>query len=51
MQKVSDNGYITFDLTTTASVNTPTALPDAGGPNNAIYAFWSNVELKSAPNT
>lgn len=48
--KASDNGYITFNTGATASVGTNSNLPAAGDPNNAIYAFWNNWELKAAPN-
>lgn len=41
----SDNGYITFDTGATTSDPSNVALPDAGGPNNAIYAFWYDMEL------
>ena len=43
----SDNGYITFDSTDTVSYDSNTALPDASGPNHAIYAFWDAVNLTS----
>ena len=43
----SDNGYITFDNTATVSFNTNTAIPVAGGPNKAIYAFWDDVNVIS----
>jgi hypothetical protein len=45
--KVSDNGYITFDAAATTSIGANTTLPDASGPNNAIYAFWDDLELKT----
>ncbi|MDL5046445.1 Omp28-related outer membrane protein [Oscillatoria amoena NRMC-F 0135] len=45
--KVSDNGYITFDAAASTSVGTNTTLPDVSGPNNAIYAFWDDLELKT----
>lgn len=49
--KVSDNGYLTFNTTATASVASDlTPLPTVGGVNDAIYAFWGNFELKAAPN-
>lgn len=41
----SDNGYITFDTGATVSDSANVAIPDAGGPNNAIYAFWDDLEL------
>ena len=49
--KASDNGYLTFNTTsTTSKPPSLTALPTAPGPNNAIYAFWHDFELKAAPN-
>ena len=45
--KASDNGYITFDVSSTTSYSSNTSIPDAGGPNNAIYAFWDNLRLAS----
>lgn len=39
----SDNGYITFDQSATTSDPNNTAIPAAGGPNNAIYAFWDDL--------
>jgi hypothetical protein len=48
--KASDNGYITFDAAASTSDNSPAALPSASEPNNAIFAFWSDLELKAAPN-
>lgn len=43
--KASDNGYITFDTGATTSDPTNTAIPSAGGPNNAIYAFWDAMSV------
>ncbi len=42
--KVSDNGYLTFDLTATTAQNTPVALPNVSAPKNAIFALWSDME-------
>lgn len=42
---VSDNGYLTFDVTANTSYAGNTAIPEAGGPNNAIYAFWDSMSL------
>ena len=44
---VSDNGYITFDQSATTSDPNNTSIPAAGGPNNAIYAFWDDVNVVS----
>jgi len=43
----SDNGYITFDNGALTSVPTNTSIPSAGGPNNAIYAFWDDLNIIS----
>jgi thiol-disulfide isomerase/thioredoxin len=43
--KISDNGYITFDIAQTASIPTNTALPNAAAPKNAIFAFWDALML------
>lgn len=48
---VSDNGYITFDLTATVSESNNTSVPDAGGPNNAIYALWDELDLQAGAGT
>lgn len=48
--KASDNGYITFDGAASTSDATPATLPDATKPNNAIFGFWGDWELKAAPN-
>jgi len=44
---VSDNGYITFAASPGSSDPTNTAIPSAGGPNNAIYAFWDGLGVVS----
>ena len=49
--KVSDNGYITFDITAATSYSSNGSLPDANGPNKAIYAFWDDFELKTYATT
>lgn len=41
---VSDNGYITFDNDPISEPNN-TAIPDTTGPNNAIYAFWDDLNI------
>lgn len=48
--KASDNGYITFDAAATTSDNSPATLPSATKPNNSIFGFWGDLELKAAPN-
>ncbi len=44
---VSDNGYITFDSTPASSDPNNTAVPNAGGPDDAIYAFWDDLGIVS----
>lgn len=44
----SDNGYITFDLGATVSEPNNDVPPSASGPNNAIYAFWDDIELQAS---
>lgn len=43
----SENGYITFDQSATTSDPNNTAVPNASGPNNAIYAFWDDLSFGS----
>lgn len=45
--KASDNGYITFDVASSTSTAANTSIPNAGGPNNAIYAFWDDLGVVS----
>jgi len=45
---ISDNGYITFDQAATTSHANNGFVPNPAGPNNAIYAFWDNIELSSS---
>lgn len=39
----SDNGYVTFNQSETTSYSANTTVPAAGGPSNAIYAFWDDL--------
>lgn len=43
--KASDNGYITFNTASTTSESVNTTIPAVGGPNNAIYAFWDDLDI------
>lgn len=45
--KVSSSGYLTFDVAQTTDVNANVALPAAGAPKNAIFAFWDNLRLQT----
>lgn len=40
--RVAHNGYITFNTASGSAVSSNTTLPNAAGPNNAIYALWDN---------
>ncbi len=44
---ISENGYITFDMTETVSYAGNGTLPLPLGPKQAIYAFWDDLELTS----
>lgn len=44
---VSDNGYITFTDNPGSSDPNNTSIPSAGGPNDAIYAFWDALGVVS----
>jgi hypothetical protein len=46
--KASDNGYITFDNTASTSDATSMALPSASAPKNAIFAYWTDLEVKTS---
>jgi hypothetical protein len=46
--RVSDNGYIQFDLAMAPSSSDPNnqvSLPNASAPTNAIFAYWEDFEL------
>lgn len=47
--RVSDNGYITFDVmqTTSDPLNNNYTLPSAMAPKNAIFAYWDDFELNT----
>jgi len=47
--RVSDNGYVSFDLSEQVNTGMNTALPNYNGPNKAIYAFWDDMELSDDP--
>ena len=44
---ISDNGYITFDSSASASLPDNTVLPNATGPRNAIFAFWEDLHTEA----
>jgi hypothetical protein len=48
--RISDNGYITFDVTQTTSnsQNNSYTLPDAMAPTNAIFGYWDDHELNTS---
>ena len=43
---VSDNGYVTFDQASTASMAANTTLPHASAPKQSIFAFWTDLHLE-----
>ncbi len=43
--KASDNGYITFNPAATISYGTNTAIPNVSGPDQAIFAFWDDLDI------
>jgi hypothetical protein len=46
--RVSDNGYLTFDINNVASEKANQALPDSElAPLNSIFAFWDDLDLKA----
>ncbi|MFA6571820.1 MAG: Omp28-related outer membrane protein, partial [Bacteroidota bacterium] len=47
--RVSDNGYVTFDVAATTSDSNNVVLPDVNAPKNTIFALWDNLELKGNP--
>ncbi len=49
--KISDNGYITFDLTQTESIAENSTLPSPNSPKNAIFGFWDALVLQKPDNT
>lgn len=49
--KISDNGYITFDLTQTQSIEENSTLPSPNAPKNAIFGFWDALVLQKPDNT
>jgi len=44
--KVSDNGYLTFDVNENVSNPNNVTLPDVNAPKAAIFAFWDDLELR-----
>lgn len=49
--KISDNGYITFDLTQTESIAENSTLPSPNAPKSAIFGFWDALVLQKPDNT
>lgn len=44
--KISENGYITFDINETTSNGMNVELPSADAPKNAIFAFWDDLDFR-----
>ncbi|BDS14246.1 Omp28-related outer membrane protein [Aureispira anguillae] len=40
--RIAHNGYITFNTASGTAVSTNTSIPNAAGPNHAIYALWDD---------
>jgi hypothetical protein len=49
--KISTNGFITFNTANSVNDTVNTTLPTAGGPNNAIYGFWDNLDFRASGGT
>lgn len=43
--RISDNGYITFELTATDSEPDNTPLPNVNAPGSAIFAYWDELQF------
>ncbi len=48
--RASDNGYITFDPNATTSSASPVSLPSKTAPRNAIFAFWTDLNIQTVSN-
>jgi hypothetical protein len=48
--KVSENGYITFDVNESTSNGSNEALPSATAPKKAIFAFWDDLDFRQNGN-
>lgn len=46
--KICTNGWVSFDVASTNAAYTNTALPDAVEPNNAIYGFWDDLDVRTS---
>ncbi|MBC8343497.1 MAG: hypothetical protein H8E61_05910 [Bacteroidetes bacterium] len=47
--KVSDNGFVSFNIAEAVNTGVNTTLPTSSGPNKVIYAFWDDMELSDNP--
>ena len=48
--EASDNGYITFNTTTTVSNHKKHLLPDTASPKNSIFGMWQDLALQNETN-
>ncbi|MBK8382030.1 MAG: hypothetical protein IPL16_09090 [Ignavibacteria bacterium] len=46
--KICTNGWVSFDVASTNAAYSNTALPDAVEPNNAIYGFWDDLDVRTS---
>ena len=45
--KVCTNGWVSFDVVSTTTAFTNTAIPATGLPNNTLYGFWDDLDLRT----
>lgn len=45
--KVCTNGWLSFDVASTSSAFSNTAIPSTALPNLALYAFWDDLDLRT----
>ena len=48
--KVSENGYITFDVSDSISNGHNESLPSVNAPKNAIFGFWDDLDFRQNQN-
>ncbi|MBK9331959.1 MAG: exo-alpha-sialidase [Ignavibacteria bacterium] len=46
--KVCTNGWASFDVASTNVAFTNAAIPSAAEPNNALYAFWDDLDVRTS---
>ncbi|MCB0726910.1 MAG: T9SS type A sorting domain-containing protein, partial [Ignavibacteriae bacterium] len=48
--KVVTNGWMGFDVASTSNAYLNAAIPTSAEPNNALYPFWDDLDLRTAGN-